>query len=97
MGRVADLDESPDGAEPALAGTTYRGCSAWQLPRAAPCDGGRERVRERRCPTRFRQRPSQQVVPTSWLIGQSEMVRAGAVLNLFCVIVLTLWGYFLLR
>jgi sodium-dependent dicarboxylate transporter 2/3/5 len=31
------------------------------------------------------------------LIGQSEMVRAGAVLNLFCVIVLTLWGYFFLR
>ena len=28
---------------------------------------------------------------------QSEMVRAGAVLNVFCVIVLTLWGYFVLR
>ena len=27
----------------------------------------------------------------------SEMVRAGAVLNVFCVIVLTLWGYFVLR
>lgn len=28
---------------------------------------------------------------------QSEMVRAGAVLNVFCVIALTLWGYFVLR
>ena len=28
---------------------------------------------------------------------QIDMVRAGAVLNVFCVIVLTLWGYFFLR
>lgn len=28
---------------------------------------------------------------------QIDMIRAGAVLNVFCVIVLTLWGYFFLR
>ena len=30
-------------------------------------------------------------------IRQQDMIRAGAVLNVFCVIVLTLWGYFFLR
>lgn len=77
---------------PRTVGAVHGSCRAPHL-----VTGGRERVRERRCPVRFRQRPSQQVVPTSWLIGQSEMVRAGAVLNLFCVIVLTQWGYFFLR
>lgn len=30
-------------------------------------------------------------------VRQQEMIRAGAVLNVFCVIVLALWGYFFLR
>jgi len=41
--------------------------------------------------------PPNAIVFGTGQIRQSEMVRAGAVLNVFCVIVLTLWGYFFLR
>ncbi len=41
--------------------------------------------------------PPNAIVYGTGQIRQSDMVRAGAVLNVFCVIVLTLWGYFFLR
>ena len=41
--------------------------------------------------------PPNAIVYGTGQIRQSDMVRAGAVLNVSCVIVLTLWGYFFLR
>lgn len=41
--------------------------------------------------------PPNAIVFGTGQIRQSEMVRAGAVLNVVCVIVLTLWGYFFLN
>ena len=41
--------------------------------------------------------PPNAIVYGTGKIRQSDMVRAGAVLNVSCVIVLTLWGYFFLR
>ncbi|MDO5692385.1 MAG: DASS family sodium-coupled anion symporter [Pseudomonadota bacterium] len=41
--------------------------------------------------------PPNAIVYGTGQIGQSDMIKAGAVLNVFCVIVLTLWGYFFLR
>lgn len=41
--------------------------------------------------------PPNAIVYGTGQIRQSDMVKAGAVLNVACVIVLTLWGYFFLR
>jgi sodium-dependent dicarboxylate transporter 2/3/5 len=41
--------------------------------------------------------PPNALVYATGLMRQSDMIKAGAVLNVFCVIVLTLWGYFFLR
>lgn len=41
--------------------------------------------------------PPNAIVYGTGQVGQSDMTKAGAVLNVFCVIVLTLWGYFFLR
>ncbi len=41
--------------------------------------------------------PPNAIVYGTGQMAQSDMIKAGGVLNVFCVIVLTLWGYFFLR
>lgn len=41
--------------------------------------------------------PPNALVYATGLVRQSDMIKAGAVLNVFCVIVLTAWGDFFLR
>ena len=41
--------------------------------------------------------PPNALVYATGLVRQSDMIKAGAVLNVFCIIVLTLWGYFFLQ
>ncbi len=41
--------------------------------------------------------PPNAIVYGTGQMAQSDMIKAGGVLNVFCVIVLRLWGYFFLR